>query len=176
MSNHHLDVVATQSQKLVTNPVTDLIEFDFTAIGGTAKVYIAKDYEGTQQSGVFQEISIDFDNDGADETFTKVDFKCGGFKNDLMGTPNEPTLTVAVEDLWNVTGWAAATSGFSLRDYRGLVVNRKRMFYGIYYRMIPQRFFVKSVESMTATQITFQLSGSLDSENLNRPSARKLEK
>lgn len=173
MSNHHEDVVATQSQRLVTYAVTDLIEFDFTSIGGTAKVYIAKDYEGASGGGL-QQIDIDFDSDGVDEVFTRVDFKCGGFKNDLMGSPNEPTLTVAVEDLWNVSGWSSATSGFSLRDYRGLVVNRKRMFYGVRYRMIPQRFFIKSVESMTATEITFQLSGSLDSENLNRPSARKL--
>lgn len=166
----HLDTPETQAQKLVTEAVVDLIEFDFTSIGGTAKVYIATSSSGNNQ------IQVDFNSDGSPDTFTKIDFKCGGFKNDLMGSPNEPTLTIAVEDLWNVPGWAAATSGFSLRDYRGLVVNRKRMFYNTYYRMIPQRFFVKSVESMTATQITFQLSGSLDSENLNRPSARKLEK
>lgn len=171
----HLDVVATQSQKLATNPVLDLIEFDFTSIGGTAKVYIATGYEGAPGGGL-QQLDLDFNGDGVTDTFTRIDFKCGGFKNDLMGSPNEPTLTVAVEDLWNVTGWAGAVAGFSLRDYRGLVVNRKRMFYGIYYRMIPQRYFVKSIESMTATEITFQLSGSLDSENLNRPSARKLEK
>lgn len=166
----HLDTPATQAQKLVTDAVVDLIEFDFTSIGGTAKVYIATSSSGNNQ------IQVDFNNDGSLDTFTKIDFKCGGFKNDLMGSPNEPTLTIAVEDLWNVTGWASATVGKSLRDYRGLVVNRKRMFYNTYYRMIPQRFFVKSIESMTSTQITFQLSGSLDSENLNRPSARKLEK
>ena len=174
MSNHHLDVVATQSQKLVTDAVVDLIEFDFTAVGGSQKVYIATGYEGAEGGGL-QELDIDFDNDGADEVFTRVDFTCGGFKNDITGSPNEPTLRVAVESLWNVTGWSAATTGFTLNDYQGVVVNRKRMFYGIYYRMIPQRYYIKSVASLSSTEIVFQLSGSLDIENLNRPSARKLE-
>lgn len=169
----HAATSASESQKLVTNQVTDLIEFDFTSLGGTAKIYIAKDFE--YEGGGPAEITIDFNSDGNIDTFTRVDFKCGGFKNDVLGSPNEPTLTVAVESLWNVSGWAAATSGFSLRDYQGLIVNRKRMFYGVYYRMIPQRYYVKNIESLNSTEIVFQLSGSLDSENLNRPSARKLE-
>lgn len=170
----HYPVVATESLKLVTAPVVDLIEFDFTSIGGTGKVYIATGFEGADGGGL-QQLDIDFDNDGADEVFTRVDFTCGGFKNDITGSPNEPTLRVAVESLWNVSGWSAATSGFTLNDYQGVIVNRKRMFYGIYYRMIPQRYYIKSVESMSSTEIVFQLSGSLDIENLNRPSARKLE-
>ena len=170
----HADTVATQSQRLVTFPVTDLIEFDFTSVGRTQKVYITKDYEGAAGGGL-QELDIDWDGTGV-KTFTRIDFVAGGFKNDITGSPSEPTLKLAVESLWNVPNWSAAVAGFSLRDYQGVVVNRKRMFYGVAYRMIPQRFYIKSVESLSSTEIVFQLSGSLDSENLNRPSARKLEK
>lgn len=169
----HADTVATQSQRLVTSPVNDVIEFDFTSVGGTQKVYISKGYEGAAGGGL-QELDLLWD--GVVRTFTRIDFVAGGFKNDITGSPNEPTLKLAVESLWNVPNWAAATAGFSLRDYQGVIVNRKRMFYDVAYRMIPQRFYIKSVESLSSTEIVFQLSGSLDSENLNRPSARKLEK
>lgn len=175
----HSDTVATQSQRLVTSPVNDLIEFDFTSIGRSGKVYIAKDYEGTEvpqyNDGWYKTLDINWDGSGV-VNFTRVDWVAGGFKNTSTGEPNEPTLTIAVETLWNVPGWASATSGMSLRDYQGLVVNRKRMFYGVWYRMIPQRYYVKSIESLTSTEIVFKLSGSFDSDNLNRPSARKLEK
>jgi len=41
--------------------------------------------------------------------------------------------------------------------------------------MIPQRFFVKSVDDLSPEQITFTLTPSLGTENGEKPSARKLE-
>ena len=36
-----MSLPAIVSSKLATSPITDLYEFDFTQIGGTAKIYIS---------------------------------------------------------------------------------------------------------------------------------------
>jgi hypothetical protein len=169
-----MSLPAIQSQKLLTNKVTDLYEFDFTVIGGSAKIYIASGQE-PDGSGGYQKIDIAWDDESGVQVFDQVDLTISSLRSDLTGQVAEPSLTIAADTLWNIAGWAGATSGFSMMDYRGLSVNRKRLFYGTYYNMIPQRFFVKNVEELTPTQISFTLTPSLGTENGNKPSARKLE-
>lgn len=169
-----MSLPSIQSQKLVTKSVTDLYEFDFTKIGGSTKVYIASGQEANG-SGGYQKIDIAWDDETGVQVFEHCDLTISALRADLTGQIAEPSLTIAAETLWNITGWANATSGFSMMDYRGLSVNRKRLFYGTYYNMIPQRFFVKNVEELNTNAITFTLTPSLGTENGNKPSARKLE-
>lgn len=163
-----------QAQLLRTYSIVDLYEFDFTVIGGTQKVYIAngQEYDG---SGGYQKLDIEWDDEVGVQTFEWVDTSISGLKNDLTGQVAEPTLKIAADTLWDIAGWSSATSGLSMMDYRGLGVNRKRLFYQTWYNMIPQRYFVKSVDELSPTTITFTLTPSLGMENGNRPSARKLE-
>jgi phage-related protein len=145
-----LPEIATQT--LVTNSVVDLYEFDFTTIGGTAKVYIANGQE-TDGSGGYQKVDISWDDEAGVQTFEWIDTKISGLRADLTGQIAEPTLEVAAYDLWQISAWATATSGFSMPDYVGLGVNRKRLFYNIVFTLTP----------------------SLGTENGNKPSARKFE-
>ena len=162
-----------QSQLLVTKGVSDLYEFDFTAIGGTAKVYIANGQE-IGPSG-YQKIDITWDDEVGVKTFDWIDTKISGLRADLTGQIAEPTLEIAAYDLWQISDWANATSGFSMPDYRGLSINRKRLFYNTWYNMIPQRYFVKNVDELSSSVIKFVLTPSLGTENGNKPSARKFE-
>jgi len=60
-------------------------------------------------------------------------------------------------------------------DYRGLKLKRQRLFYNTVTLIAPQTYFVKSVDKLTPTEISFTLTPSLGTENGNKPSARKLE-
>lgn len=155
-------------QKFITQAVVSLIEFDFTPIGGSGSVFIANSKE---RLGDGSERILELNG----QQYQWVDFVAGGFRNDLTGQPNEPTLKVAAYDLWQLSDWASETAGFSLNDYQGITVLRQRFFYNTPTLIAPQKFYIKQVESLTSTTIEFKLSGSYDSENLNRPSARKLE-
>lgn len=162
------------AQLLVTNQVVDLYEFDFTTVGGTAKVYLAngQEYDGL---GGYQKVDIQWDDEVGVQTFEWIDTRISGLRSDLTGQVAEPQLTIASYDLWQISAWATATSGFDMADYRGIGVNRKRLFYDTWYNMIPQRYFVKSVDELSASTITFTLTPSLGTENGNKPSARKFE-
>lgn len=160
-----------QSQKLVTEPIAQLMEFDFRSIGGTARVFIANSHEFEGVS--YQNADIEWD--GAERTFQWIDFTISQLRSDLTGQITEPTLTVAAHDLWQISEWATATSSLNLMDYRGLKIKRQRLFYETPTLIMPQSLFVKNVEELTPTTITFTLTPSLGTENGNKPSARKLE-
>jgi hypothetical protein len=169
-----MSLPAIVSSKLATSPITDLYEFDFTQIGGSAKIYISSGQEG-DGSGGLQKLDIAWDDEVGVKVFEHCDLQISNLRSDLTGQVAEPQLTVAAKTLWDISGWATATSNFGMMNYRGLGVNRKRLFYSTWYNMIPQRFFVKSVDELTPEQITFTLTPSLGTENGEKPSARKLD-
>lgn len=147
-------------QKLVTEPIIDLIEFDFTSIGRGEHTYIASSYDSLGQP--FQ---------WGVNTYDRVDFLAHGFLTDLTGYVAEPTLTVAADTLFGLMSWP----NLDLVDYRGVIVRRRRVFESATDPVQPQRYFIKKVVSFTATEITFSLTPSLGTERLNRASARKME-
>jgi len=159
------------SQKLVTESIVTLMEFDFTSIGGSNKVYVANELE-RELSGLAK---LDIEWDGVERTFEWLDFTISSLRSDLTGQVAEPTLTLAAHSLWQISSWSSATSGFTMMDYRGLKVKRQRLFYNTPTLIAPQTYFVKNVEELTPTQISFTLTPSLGTENGNKPSARKLE-
>lgn len=159
------------SQKLVTESIVTLMEFDFTSIGGSNKVYVANELE-RELSGLAK---LDIEWDGVERTFEWLDFTISSLRSDLTGQIAEPTLTLAAHSLWQISSWSSATSGFTMMDYRGLKVKRQRFFYNTPTLIAPQTYFVKNVEELTPTQISFTLTPSLGTENGNKPSARKLE-
>tara|TARA_R110002153_G_scaffold92930_1_gene225347 strand:- start:14 stop:520 length:507 start_codon:yes stop_codon:yes gene_type:complete len=161
-----------QSQKLVTEGTIQLLEFDFTSIGGTEHVYLSTEHNEISGSYVpVEETWID----GVSHTFDRIDFEVSGISCDLTGSVPEPTLKVAADSLWALSGWASATNGFGLMDFRGLRIRRQRFFYNISTLIVPQVFYVKSVDELNPSTISFTLTPSLGSERLDRPSARKLE-
>lgn len=160
-----------QSQKLVTESILTLMEFDFRSIGGTGRVFVANELEGSTSNPA--ELTSQWD--GAERTFKHIDFSISQLRSDLTGQITEPTLSVAAYDLWQISEWASATSSLNLMDYRGLKIKRQRKFYNVSTLILPQTLFVKNVEELNATTITFTLTPSLGTENGNKPSARKLE-
>ena len=161
-----------ESQKMVTPAIAQLMEFDFRSIGGSARVFLANQQEG-DGSGGYQKVDITWD--GSLRTFEHIDFTISSLRSDLTGSIAEPTLSIAAFDLWQISGWASATSGLSLMDYRGLKMKRQRLFYSTPTLIAPQTFFVKNVDELTPEVITFTLTPSMGTENGNKPSARKLE-
>lgn len=159
------------SQKLVTESILTLMEFDFRSIGGTGRVFIGNELEGSPSNPY--ELTSQWD--GAERTFKHIDFTISSLRSDLTGSIAEPTLSIAAYDLWQIAEWSSATSGMSLMDYRGLKVKRQRKFYNIATLVAPQTFFVKNVDELTPEVITFTLTPSMGTENGNKPSARKLE-
>lgn len=162
-----------QSQKLVTEGTLQLLEFDFTSIGGTGHVYVSTEH--MEPSGSYIPVESSWTNGSGPFTFNRLDFQMSGVSCDLTGSVAEATLKVASDSLWALSDWASATSGFGLMDYRGLRVRRQRTFFNTNTLIIPQVFYVKSVDELSATTITFTLTPSLGSERLDRPSARKME-
>ena len=162
-----------QSQKLVTEATHELLEFDFTSIGGSAKVHIAQAHEELV-FGEYTDSQLTW-VDGNSYTFKRMDFQMSGIRSDLTGSVAEPSLKVAAYDLWQLSTWASATSGFSLMDYRGLKIRRQRLFFNTSTYIAPQVYYVKTVDSLSATTIAFTLTPTLGSDRLDRPSARKLE-
>lgn len=160
-----------QSQLLVTQAIATLMEFDFRSIDGSARVFISNSQE--RVGGVTQKMDITWD--GALRTFEHVDFTISQLRSDLTGQITEPTLTVAADTLWDISGWSTETSSMNLMDYRGLKVKRQRLFFNTPTLIAPQTFFVKNVEELSASQIVFTLTPSMGTENGNKPSARKLE-
>jgi hypothetical protein len=161
-----------QSQKLVTEGTIQCLEFDFTSIGGSSSVYVSTEHN--QPSGAYIPVVANW-IDGSSHTFDRLDFEVSGISCDLTGSIAEPKLKLAADSLWSLSDWASATSGFGLMDYRGLRVRRQRFFYNITALIIPQVFYVKSVDELNPSTISFTLTPSLGSERLDRPSARKLE-
>ena len=169
--------VTVESQKLVTPGTVQLLEFDFTAIGGSTSVYVST--EQNQPVDPYIPIVTDWiDGSGtliSNVTFNRLDFELSGISCDLTGSIAEPTLKVAAESLWALSGWAAETVGFALKDYRGIRIRRMRQFYNTVGLMAHQVFYIKSVDELNPSTISFTLTPSLGSERLDRPSARKLE-
>jgi len=167
---------AKESQNLVTEGVGQLIEFDFTSIGGSAKVYLAntQEYESS-----FQNPTVLW-TDGIVHTFQWIDFTLSNTRSDLTGQVSEPSLQIAAHDLWQISSWSSGTTksdgtGFTMVDYRGLKLKRMRLFFNTPTLIDPQTYFVKSVDELSAEKIVFTLTPSLGTENGNKPSARKLE-
>ena len=164
-----------ESQKLVTPQIAQLMEFDFRSIGGSARVFLANQQEG-DGSGGYQKIDIEWPTSSSPvRVFEHIDFTISSLRCDLTGSIAEPTLSIAAYDLWQISGWASATSSLSLMDYRGLKMQRQRLFYSTPTMIAPQTFFVKNVDELTPEVITFTLTPSMGTENGNKPSARKLE-
>ena len=161
-----------QSQKLVTEGTIQLLEFDFTSIGGSSSVYVSTEHN--QPSGAYIPVVANW-IDGSSHTFDRLDFEVSGISCDLTGSIAEPKLKVAADSLWDISDWSSATSGFGLMDYRGLRIRRQRFFFNVSTLIIPQVFYVKSVDELNPSTISFTLTPSLGSERLDRPSARKLE-
>jgi phage-related protein len=157
-----------QSQKIVTPATFQLIEFDFSSIvSGGSSVYLSTEHS---QSGA-DYVPLTFGG----QTYTRVDMEISGISCDLTGSVAEPKLSLAADTLWSVSSWSSAVSGFDLMDYRGLKVKRQRIFFDTPTIIAPQIFYVKSVDELSATTISFTLTPSLGSDSLSRPSARKLE-
>jgi hypothetical protein len=169
--------VTIESQKLATEGTVQLLEFDFTSIDGTAHVYVTTEH--MEVLGSLSSIVTNWpDGDGGeieDVTFNRIDFEMSGISSDLTGSVAEPTLKVAVDSLWALSDWSSAVSGFTIMDYRGIRVRRMRQFCETTGFMSNQVFYVKSVDELSPTTISFTLTPSLGSERVDRPSARKLE-
>ena len=161
-----------QSQKLVTEGTIQCLEFDFTSIGGSTSVYVSTEHN--QPSGAYVPVEATW-IDGSSHTFHRLDFQISGVSCDLTGSVPEPSLKVAADSLWDISDWSSATTGFGLMDYRGLRIRRQRFFYNVSTLIIPQVFYVKSVDELNPSTISFTLTPSLGSERLDRPSARKME-
>ena len=85
--------IEAEAQKLVTDPIVDLIEFDFTSIGRTEKVYIASSLQTGSGPQTGQQVKFQWQvND-----YEHIDFKASGFLSDLKGSTAEPELTVAAD-------------------------------------------------------------------------------
>lgn len=166
----------TESQQLVTEATFQLLELDFSTTESqqSAHIYLSTEHSEDIAYRQYDDPTIGW-SDGASHTFKRIDFQMSGISSDLTGSVAEPTLSIAAADLWQISAWATATSGFNLMDYRGLRVRRQRMFFGTNTLITPQVFYVKSVDQLSATTISFTLTPSLGSERLDRPSARKLE-
>ena len=165
-----------ESQKLVTQATMQLMEFDFTTIGGSAHVYLCTEHNEPSYYN-FVDVQTNW-VDNATHTFKRCDFEWSGLRSDLTGAIAEPSLKVAAVDLWNITEWASAISNMNmgLMDYRGLRVRRARKFYNFQNSFVAiQTYYVKTVDELSATTISFTLTPSLGSEQMDQPSARKLE-
>ena len=165
--------VSSEQQKLVTEAVLQYVEFDFTTIGRSNKVHITSDHNEPTYFNYVDPTQVWVD--GNTYTFKRVDFSMSGLRSDLTGQIAEPTLTVAADSLWALPEWTSATDGMSLLDYRGVRVSRQRTFYNILTYITPQVYFIKHIDEFNADRITFTLTPTLGGENLNQPSARKLE-
>lgn len=159
------------SQKMFTEAVVQVMEFDFRSIGGSARVFLSNGQE--RVAGVTQKLDLEWD--GSLRTFEHIDFSISSLRSDLTGSITEPTISIAAHDLWQISGWSSETSSMSLMDYRGLKMKRQRFFYNTNNTFAPQTFFVKNVDELTPEVITFTLTPSMGTENGNKPSARKLE-
>ncbi len=165
-----------ESQKLVTESIVQLMEFDFRAIGGTARVFLANELESTVSGKQTLDLLYwDGASDTTNRQFEYIDFTLSNLRSDLTGQVSEPQVMVAAHSLWQLSNWSSATSGFSMVDYRGLRVKRMRLFYNTPTLIDPQTYFVKSVDELSPEKIVFTLTASLGTENGNKPSARKLE-
>lgn len=139
-----------ETQKLVTGTLIKLYDFYFD--GTTVKL-------------------SDYDYIG----YTTIEIEMSGIRSDLTGAVSEPSLSISCDKLWD-TDWAIATAGFTgLGNYKGIKVERRRFLDGNGQTILPQTFFIKSVNELNAREMTFTLTPSLGGDRLDLPSARKLE-
>jgi phage-related protein len=156
----------TEVQKLVTEPIIDLIEFDFTSIGESAQVYLASSLQLSAGPGSTQEKFTWQTN-----TFEHIEFEASGFLSDLTGSTAEPTLKVSADLLFAIAAWPNT----ELIEYRGVIVKRRRLFENSVNAVQPQIYYIKKVNMLSATEIVFTLTPNRSTEKLNRPSSRKLD-
>lgn len=153
-----------ERQKLVTEAVMQLVVFDFTTIGRSGVIYLTDNHvENTY--GIYEEPA----------PYKRLDFQMSGLRSDLTGQIAEPTITLASASLWELPEWQSATSGMDMMDYRGVRVQRQRLFYNTSNSIVPQVYYIKQVEELNPETITFTLTPNLGGDNFNQPSARKLE-
>lgn len=152
-----------ERQKLVTQAVNQYVIFDFTTIGRSGIVYLIDNHTETD-AGYVDPLP-----------YKRIDFKMSGLRSDLTGQIAEPTITLASASLWELPEWQSATSGMDMMDYRGVRVQRQRLFYNTNNTFAPQIYYIKQVDELNPETITFTLTPNLGGDNLNQPSARKLE-
>jgi phage-related protein len=159
--------IEAEAQKLVTEPIVDLIEFDFTSIGRTEKVYLASSLQTGSGPQTGQQVKFQWQvND-----YEHIDFKASGFLSDLTGSTAEPELTVSADLLYALSSWP----NIDLIEYRGVIVKRRRVFVSSSEAVQPQTYFIKKVNELTSSTITFVLTPNRSTERLNRKSSNILD-
>jgi len=161
-------IPSTEVQKLVTQAIIDLVEFDFSTISGASgNVYIASSLQDGSGPSTGQQIKYVWDGN----SYEHVDFRTNGLSSDSTGSIAEPTLEVAANTLFSISGWPT----LDLIEYRGVIVKRRRVFEDGTTPLAPQRYYIKKVSQFNTSTITFVLTPSLGFEQLNRASTRKME-
>jgi len=159
--------IEAEAQKLVTDPIVDLVEFDFTSIGRTEKVYIASSLQTGAGPQTGQQVKFQWQvND-----YEHIDFKASGFLSDLTGSTAEPELTVAADLLYALSSWPS----LDLIEYRGVIVKRRRVFVSSSEAVQPQTYYIKKVNALSSNTITFILTANRSTERLNRKSSNILD-
>jgi len=159
--------IEAEAQKLVTDPIVDLIEFDFTSIGRTEKVYIASSLQTGSGPQTGQQVKFQWQvND-----YEHIDFKASGFLSDLTGSTAEPQLTVAADLLYALSSWP----NLDLIEYRGVIVKRRRVFVTSSEAVQPQTYYIKKVNILSSSTISFALTPNRSTERLNRKSCNILD-
>ena len=156
----------TEVQKLVTEPIIDLIEFDFTSIDGSAQIYLASSLKHSAGPGSAQAKFTWQTN-----TYEHIEFEATGFSSDLTGSTAEPTLKVSADLLFAIASWPNT----ELIEYRGVIVKRRRLFENSVNAVQPQIYYIKKVDMLSATEIVFTLTPNRSTERLNKSSSRKLD-
>jgi len=160
--------IEEEVQKLVTDPIVDLIEFDFTSIPTrTEKVYIASSLQTGSGPQTGQQVKFQWQVNN----YEQIDFKASGFLSDLTGSTAEPELTVAADLLYALSSWP----NLDLIDYRGVIVKRRRVFVSNTEAVQPQSYYIKKVSVLTSSEITFVLTPNRSTERLNRKSCNILD-
>ena len=153
-----------ERQKLVTQAVNQEVIFDFTTIGRSGVVYLIDNHTEPTPGNYVDPLP-----------YRRIDFKMSGLRSDLTGQIAEPTIVLASQSLWDLTEWQTATSGMGLMDYRGVRVIRRRKFYNTAVTTALQVYYIKQLDELNPETISFTLTPNLGGDNMNQPSARKLE-
>jgi hypothetical protein len=153
-----------ERQKLLTQAVNQQVIFDFTTIGRSGIVYLIDNHTEPTANNYVDSLP-----------YRRIDFQMSGLRSDLTGQIAEPSIVLASQSLWDLTEWQTATNGMGLMDYRGVRVIRYRQFYNTSASVVPQVYYIKQLDELNPESISFTLTPNLGGDNLNQPSARKLE-
>lgn len=153
-----------ERQKLLTQAINQQVIFDFTTIGRSGIVYLIDNHTEPTANNYVDPLP-----------YRRIDFQMSGLRSDLTGQIAEPSIVLASQSLWDLTEWQTATNGMGLMDYRGVRVIRYRRFYNTTVAVAPQVYYIKQLDELNPETISFTLTPNLGGDNLNQPSARKLE-